>query len=358
MAEETDSGSKTEDASPRKLQDARDRGEVPKSNDVVTFASLTAVSAVLLFAGGGLAHGMVDRLRPFISRPDDFDMANGGGMAVLRLAAAAAAPSLMSVLGGAVLAGVAANLIQTGFMLTTGPLTPNLDRLSLLQGFKRLFGVDGLVQFLKSTLKIAAVGAIAWFVLAPHAREFELLPALDPLLLLPMASQMLRGLLFAVLAFLALVAGFDWFWQRYRFMERMKMTKEEIKEDFKQAEGDPRIKARIRQLRQERARRRMMQQVPKATVVVMNPTHFAVALRYEPGETAAPVCVAKGLDTLALRIREVAEAHRVPVIEDPPLARALYATVEIDDVIPRQHYDAVARIIGFILQTAKTRRSR
>src|SRR3984957_13575582 len=136
MAEETDSGSKTEDASPRKLQEARDRGEVPKSNDVVTFASLTAVSAVLLFAGGGLAHGMVDRLRPFISRPDDFDMANGGGIGVLRLAAGAAAPSLMSVLGGAVLAGVAANLIQTGFMLTTGPLTPNLDRLSLLQGFK------------------------------------------------------------------------------------------------------------------------------------------------------------------------------------------------------------------------------
>ena len=169
---------------------------------------------------------------------------------------------------------------------------------------------------------------------------------------------MLRSLFFGVLAFLALVAGFDWFWQRYRFMQRMKMTKEELKEDFKATEGDPRIKARIRQLRQERARRRMMQQVPKATVVVMNPTHYAVALRYEAGETAAPVCVAKGLDSLALRIREVAEANRVPVIEDAPLARALYATVEIDDVIPRQHYDAVARIIGFVMQTAKTRRSR
>jgi len=358
MADENDSGSKTEDASPRKLEEARRRGEVPKSHDVVTFASLAAVSGVVIFAGGGLAHGMVDRLRPFISRPDDFDLSNGGGVAVLRLALMAAAPVLMSVLGGAMLAGVAANLVQSGFMLTTGPLTPNLDRLSPLQGFKRLFGVDGLVQFLKSALKIVAVGAIAWFVLAPHVREFELLSALDPMSLLPMAAQLLRDLLFAVLVFLALVAGFDWFWQRYRFMQRMKMTKEELKEDFKQSEGDPRIKARIRQLRQERARRRMMQQVPKATVVVMNPTHYAVALRYEAGETAAPICVAKGLDTLALRIREVAEAHRVPVIEDPPLARALYATVEIDDVIPRQHYDAVAKIIGFILQTAKARRSR
>jgi flagellar biosynthetic protein FlhB len=169
---------------------------------------------------------------------------------------------------------------------------------------------------------------------------------------------MSRNLLYGVLVFLALVAGFDWFWQRYRYMQRMKMTKEEQKEDFKQAEGDPRIKARIRQLREGRARRRMMQQVPKATVVVMNPTHYAVALRYEPGETPAPVCVAKGLDSLALRIRETAEEHRVPVIEDPPLARALYATVEIDQAIPRQHYDAVAKIIGFILNRAQARGGR
>jgi flagellar biosynthetic protein FlhB len=194
--------------------------------------------------------------------------------------------------------------------------------------------------------------------MSPHIREFELLPSLDPMAMLPLAAGLLRDLFFGVLAFLALVGGFDWFWQRYRFMQRMKMTKEELKEDFKQSEGDPRIKARIRQLRQERARRRMMQSVPKATVVVMNPTHYAVALRYEAGETPAPICVAKGLDTLALRIREVAEANHVPVIEDPPLARALYATVEIDDVIPRQHYDAVARIIGFVMQTAKTRRNR
>jgi flagellar biosynthetic protein FlhB len=358
VAEENDSGSKTEDASPRKLEEARKRGEVPKSQDVVSFASLAAASGVVMIAGGWLAHDMIDRLRPFISRPDDFDLTNGGGVTVLRLALLAAAPSLVAVLGATVLAGAAGNLVQHGFVFSTEPLGVKPERISPLQGFKRMFGIDGLVQFLKSALKIAVVGAIAWFILAPHAREFELLPALEPMSLLPMVAQMLRGLLFGVLAFLALVAGFDWFWQRYRFNERMKMTKEELKEDFKQTEGDPRIKARIRQLRQERARRRMMQQVPKATVVVMNPTHYAVALRYEAGETAAPVCVAKGLDTLALRIREVAETHRVPVIEDAPLARALYATVEIDEAIPRQHYDAVAKIIGFILQTAKTRRSR
>jgi flagellar biosynthesis protein FlhB len=358
MADDNESASKTEDASPRKLEEARKRGEVPKSPDVVSFATLAAVAGVLLFAGGGLAHDMVDRMRMFISRPDDFDLANGGAVNVMRLALQAAAPSLIVVLGAALLAGAAGNLVQHGFIFTTSPLAFKPERISPLQGFRRMFGVDGLVNFLKSALKILVVGAIAWWMLAPHAREFELLPLLDPMAMLPMAAQMMRDLLYGVLAFLAAVAAFDWFWQRYRFNQRMKMTKEELKEDFKQAEGDPRIKARIRQLRQERARRRMMQQVPKATVVVMNPTHYAVALRYEAGETPAPVCVAKGMDTLALRIRAVAEEHRVPVIEDAPLARALYATVEIDAAIPRQHYDAVAKIIGFILQTARARGGR
>ena len=358
MAEDADSGSKTEDASPRKLEEAHRRGEVAKSQDVVSFASLAAASGVVMIAGGGLAHDMVDRLRPFISHPDAFDLSNGGGVTVMRLALMAAAPSIVAVFGAAAFAGAAGNLVQTGFLFSTAPLALNPSRVSPLQGLKRMFGIDGLVNFLKSLLKVSVVGVIAWFIVSPHARELELLPALDPMAILPMAAGLLRDLFFGVLALMALVAGFDWFWQRYRFMQRMKMTKEELKEDFKQSEGDPRIKARIRQLRNDRARRRMMQSVPKATVVVMNPTHYAVALRYEAGETAAPICVAKGLDTLALRIREVAEANHVPVIEDPPLARALYATVEIDDVIPRQHYDAVARIIGFVMQTAKARRSR
>ena len=167
------------------------------------------------------------------------------------------------------------------------------------------------------------------------------------------AMDVLKRLVFAVAAFLLVVAGADWLWQRQRFMARMRMTKEELKEDFKQSEGDPHIKARQKQLRNERARRRMIQAVPEATVVVMNPTHYAVALKYDAGETPAPMCVAKGLDTLALKIREVAEANGVPVIEDPPLARALYATVEVDEVIPPAHYEAVAKIIGFIMSAGR-----
>ena len=167
------------------------------------------------------------------------------------------------------------------------------------------------------------------------------------------AGGPLRRLVFAVAAFLTLVAGADWFWQRQRFMTRMRMSKEELKEDYKQSEGDPHIKAKQKQMRNARAKRRMMAAVPNATVVVMNPTHYAVALKYDTSEAPAPLCVAKGVDSLALKIREIAEAAGVPVIEDPPLARALYAAVDIDEIIPPAHYEAVAKIIGFILNAGR-----
>ena len=160
----------------------------------------------------------------------------------------------------------------------------------------------------------------------------------------------------STLIFLGFTAGADFLWQRYRFAERMKMTKEELKEDYKQSEGDPHVKAKLKQIRAQRSRQRMMQNVPKATVVVTNPTHYSVALRYEPGEgDAAPICVAKGVDALALRIREVAREHDVPIVENVPLARALYAAVDVDETIPREHFEAVAKVIGFVMQKRKKR---
>jgi flagellar biosynthetic protein FlhB len=178
---------------------------------------------------------------------------------------------------------------------------------------------------------------------------------MEPAAMLPFSMEVIRRLVYAVAALTLGIAGADWLWQRQRFMTRMRMTKEEVKEDFKNAEGDPHVKARQKQIRHERARRRMMQAVPEATLVVMNPTHYAVALKYDAGETAAPLCVAKGLDSLALKIRAVAEEAGVPIIEDPPLARALYAAVDIDEMIPPAHYEAVAKIIGFILNAGKRR---
>ena len=176
---------------------------------------------------------------------------------------------------------------------------------------------------------------------------------LDPLAMGPFLADVLKNLCFSVIGVMGVSAIADWMLQRQRFRQRMRMSREEVKEDLRQSEGDPYIKARLRQLRIQRAKRRIMQNVPKATVVIANPTHFAVALRYDVNEAPAPICVAKGVDSLALRIRQMAEKHNVPVIEDPPLARALYAAVDMDKVIPAQHYEAVAKIIGFILSRGR-----
>jgi flagellar biosynthetic protein FlhB len=354
MAEENDAGSKTEAPSQRRLTDARNQGDVPKSPDVSSFATLAAAGTVALLSGGLAAQQMSAQLLPFIARPDSIDLSGQGGVAVMHAAAMAAIPGLW-VLGAAALAGVAGNVLQQGFIWTTGKLAPDPSRLSPMKGLERMFGIDGLMQSGKSVLKILALGAVAWMILGPKAVLLGSLPALQIAAILPFSAEVLKGLLIAVLVVLGTIAGADWFWQRYRFTQRLRMTKEELKEDTKDSEGDPHIKAKLRAQRMARSKRRIIQSVPKATVVVMNPTHYAVALRYMQGETAAPLCVAKGLDDLALKIREIAEGLDIPIIEDPPLARALFASMEIDQTIPREHYEAVAKIIGFIMGRSKPR---
>lgn len=353
MADENDAASRTEEPTPRKLQEAREKGDVVKTMDLPALMSLLGVSAVILMSGAGLMRGMAAELLPFVAHAGTIDLQGGAWREVAMRIARAATPSLAAVLGVAMVLGVAGNLLQHGFLFTPQKLKPEWQRLSPLAGFKRVFGPDGLAQFVKSLVKILMVGVVAWFTLKPHAHTFESLPAVDPMAMLPLAADMTKRLIFAIGAVMLVIAGADWLWQHNRFMNRMRMTKEELKEDFRQSDGDPHVKARQRQIRVERSRRRMMQAVPQATVVVMNPTHYAVALKYEPGVSAAPECVAKGLDALALRIREVAEAAGVPVIEDPPLARALYAAVDVDEQIPPNHYEAVAKIIGFILQAGR-----
>lgn len=239
-------------------------------------------------------------------------------------------------------------------MFTPDKLKPQWERVSPMAGFKRIFGPDGLFQFGKTFLKLIAVGVICWFVLKPHTREFENLVAMSPASILPFSRDLAIALMSAAIIFLGFTAGADFIWQKMRFAKRMRMTKEEVKEDYKQSEGDPHVKAKLKQIRAQRSRKRMMQAVPTATVIVTNPTHYSVALRYEKDDPA-PVCVAKGVDVLALKIREVAREHSVPIVENVPLARALYATVEIDDVIPREHFEAAAKVIGFVMQSRKKR---
>jgi flagellar biosynthesis protein FlhB len=354
MADENEGASRTEEPTPRKLEQAREKGGVAKTPDLGPLASLAAAATVVALMGGWLSRNLAGELLPFVQRPQSMTLEGAGGVEVARHAMMAAAPILAIVLLASALAGAGGHLIQTGLLFSGDKLKPDPQRVSPMAGFKRLFGVDGLVQFVKSVIKVFLTAAIGWWALKPFIPQLASLSALEPAAMLPFAAEILRRLVFAVVAFLLVVTAADWLWQRQRFISRMRMTKEELKEEFRQAEGDPHVKARVKQIRVERARRRMMAAVPTATVVVMNPTHYAVALKYEPGETPAPLCVAKGLDTLALKIRAVAEEAGVPVVEDAPLARALYAAVDIDDIIPPAHYEAVARIIGFILNGARS----
>jgi flagellar biosynthesis protein FlhB len=317
--------------------------------------SFTAAAAVVAIAGGALSRNLGSAMYPFLAHAGDMSVTSESAVELARILVMATLPILMAILLAAAVAGAAGNLVQTGLLFTPSKLKPELKKISPLQGFKRIFGIDGLMQFVKSLVKVCMLAVIAWWVLTPFMDELVNLALLEPVAILPLSADILRRLAMAIGGLLLVVSGADWFWQKQRFMTRMRMTKEELKEDFKQSEGDPHVKARLRQIRTDRARRRMMQAVPGATVVVMNPTHYAVALKYEQGEDEAPVCVAKGLDTLALKIRAIAEEAGVPVIEDPPLARALYAAVEVDEMIPPAHYEAVAKIIGFILNAGKKR---
>jgi flagellar biosynthetic protein FlhB len=249
-------------------------------------------------------------------------------------------------------AGLAANVLQHRPVFTAERLKPDLAKLSPISGFKRMFGTEGLLNLVKGLAKIAVVGFAVWNVLWPE--RGRIVAVLDGTAS-DIASDMVQltlKLALATLAVLAVIAGLDYFMQRFQFLKRNRMSRQEIKEEFRQTEGDPAVKAKVRQLRQERSRRRMMAAVPEATVVIMNPTHYAVALKYEAGVMAAPVCVAKGVDALALRIRDVAREHEVPVVENPPLARALYAAVEIDEAVPPEHYKAVAQVIGFVMRVS------
>ena len=275
MAEGTDPESKTEEATPRKLDEARKKGDVAKSPDVAAALSLAGAAAVVLMSGGWFASSMAEQLLPFIAAPHTMlgGLDAGAGIEIGTMALWAMAPFLGTVMLATILGGVGGNVAQSGLMFTAEKLKPDWSKVNPLKGFKRIFGPDGLVQFIKTFLKLLAVGVICWLVLRPHLRELEVMAAMPPAMILPMARDLAVALMMATIVFLGFTAGADFLWQKYRFAKRMKMSKEELKEDYKQSEGDPHIKAKLRQIRNQRSRQRMMQNVPKATVIVTNPTH-------------------------------------------------------------------------------------
>jgi flagellar biosynthetic protein FlhB len=345
-----DDASKTEEPSGRKLGEARERGQVWSSREVGSWAMLSALMAILYFSLPHMIRDVGAAITPFIEKPDQIAVDADNLRAVLTNTMLALAPSLIIPLILVILAAVLPSILQTGFVFTTQPLHPSLSKLSLTAGLKRIFSVSAALDLAKNLGKLVIVAAIAVYVVYPEFGRIETLITVEVADAAYEMQWVVIKLLAAVLVVLALMAAGDVFYQRYKFYKQLRMTKQEVKDEYKQAEGDPQIKGRLRQIRMERARKRMMQAVPKADVVITNPTHFAVALEYAPDTMDAPRLTAKGADLIAKRIRDVANEHDVPIVENPPVARALYATVEIDEEIPPEHYKVVAEIISYVFK--------
>src|SRR5215470_11713747 len=348
MADESDED-KTEDPTQKRLDEALERGDVVKSQELNTWFVIAGGTLIVSTFSGSIGSGILVPLRNLIANSWMIQTDGPGLLALTRsleyaVVAAIGLPLLMLAL-----AAIAGNMLQHRLVWSAEQLKPKLSKISPASGAKRIFGKQAAVNFAKGLFKLAALGAVMTAILWPERERLESLVRFDPTVLLGVSSSMTVHLLAAVVAMLAVVAIADYLFQYRQWFERQKMSVQEMKEEFKQSEGDPHVKGKIRQLRQARMKKRMMAAVPKASVVITNPTHYSVALSYERG-MAAPVCVAKGTDLIALKIREIARANDVPIVENVPLARALYATVEIDDEIPVEHYHAVAEVIGYVMR--------
>ncbi len=355
MAEQSDQFQRTEEPTPKRLEDARKKGDAPKSQEATAAALLAGGAIALWLFAGPAAQDIARAGAPFLENAHSLPVDPG---ALQRLFAAAALKTGVALAGAALLifaVAILANIAQARPVFTTERMKPQLSKISPLAGVKRIFGPTGLVNFAKGVGKMAIVGAILVYALWPDRGLLTDLLYTDEKRLLGVVQTILLKLIALTVAAMTVIAALDVGYQRHAWRQRLRMTKEEVRREQKEAEGDPHVKAQRRSQREAASRRRMMVAVEDATVLIMNPTHFAVALKYDPNEdeTAAPVCVAKGIDELALRMRDVAQAKDVPVVENPPLARALHASVALDQEIPLEHYEAVAKVIGFVM--AKSR---
>jgi flagellar biosynthesis protein FlhB len=349
MAEASDQESKTEQPTEKKIRDALEQGKIPVSREASIFASMAALMVILSFLIGQGVQQLVPTLKGFLDDPDG-----------IRLSTAADAQNLLSVVGlqsmrfilplvvVLIAFGLAASLLQNAPRLVMDRIQPDFSRISPVKGWSRIFGAQGLVEFAKAVFKLVSVSLVVGFMLrASEARAFEAMytdPAALPEMILTIAMRIVAAICITTILLVAL----DLAWSRFHWRRELRMTRQELKDEHKQAEGDPLVKARLRSLARDRSRRRMIASASKASLVIANPTHFAVALRYERDENPAPLVLAKGADAIALKIRAVAEQNNIPVIENKALARALYDAVQVDQVIPGEFFRPVAEIIYFL----------
>ncbi len=346
----TDKSQKTEEPTARKLEEARKRGQVIQSREVTNWLMLFTGTLIVGIASPGICAALRDRLKIFIEQAHALPTDPNGLRHVvsdllLDVGGIVALPFLALFIT-AFLSGFA----QIGPLMTAEPMKPDLSKISIIKGFGRLFSMRSIVEFIKGLIKLVIIFTTCLLVLYPYFSGIEHLLDQDFADGFYDLRMLFIRMMAAALSVLFVVAIMDYLYQRHDFMQKMMMSKQEIKDEFKQTEGDPHIKGKLRQLREQKARQRMMQAVPEADVVITNPTHFAVALKYDTLNMDAPVMVAKGADDVAARIRDLAKEHKVPVVENPPLARALFDSMEIDQMIPPEHFKAVAEVISYVFR--------
>lgn len=352
---ETEDTEKTEDASFQKLEKAHREGDVAKSMEVTSWFMLATITLVLVVFADSTASKLATLLSGFLERAHEYPMDGRSLLELIYALGGGLAAALFMPLGFFMMAGIAGNILQHKPVFSAERMKPKFSKISLLAGAKRLFSTASLVNFAKGVFKLTIVTVAIVVVLWPERGRLFQAVTLDPSVILVLVRKMSVVLLGTVTVVMALVALADFIFERQRWLKKQKMSIKEVRDEHKNMEGDPAVRAKLRQIRVERGRKRMMANVPNATVVVTNPTHYAVALKYETG-MMAPVCVAKGVDALALKIRSIARESDVPIIENPPLARALHGTVEIDDPIPPEHFRAVAEVIGYVLNLKPSQR--
>lgn len=344
---------RTEEATQQRRDDFRRRGQVAQTRELSSVLLLFGVAGVMALFGTFLLQQIMssytsvyDFIRPGeLSKDSIFDMMKNLGFSTFLVLGPFFLVSILFAIGS--------SLLQVGFLTSEEALTPNLDKINPFEGIKKLFSWRSLIEGAKSLVKLAVIGYAAYHVLHGTIETLPKLVYLAPIEILNYLGQQVFSLLTGIGTVLAFIAGTDYFLQRYQLEEQMKMSKQEIRDEIKTREGDPLIKARIRKIQKEVAQRRMMADVPKADVIITNPTHLAIALKYSPEKYAAPIMLAKGQDHVALRIREIAKEHNIPIVENKPLARTIFKTLEVGQVIPRELFAAVAEILAYVFKLKK-----
>lgn len=350
VAEDDDESSKTEEPSERKISKAKEEGDIAISQEAKSFIMLLGMIFVVWLVLPYMFKWFYQLTIKFIETPETIPT----DPQHIRLLLLRTVFGIFKILGIPfaifMLFGVFASIAQTGFIYAPKKLEPNWNKLNIFAALPNFINMKKIIESIKGIIKIVVISFVAILVVRPYLDKINLMPSMETMAILGFIHKVVLLLIFTVAIAVLVIALADYAYQKYAHLKKLRMTKQEVKDEYKQTEGDPLVKSRIRQIRMERARHRMMENVPKSDVVIVNPTHYAVALQYKMETMDAPVVVAKGLDNVALRIKALAEESEVPIVENPPLARALFASVEIDQAIPPEHFKAVAEVIGYVMQ--------